>query len=114
DLAAINIQRGRDLGLGTLNETRQALGLAPYTDFSQITSDQGTVAALRQAYGSVDAIDLWTGGLSESHAAGAMVGPTFQAIIARRFGNLHDAGRLGDPDQGSRPRTRDAIHGTHL
>ena len=27
DLAAINIQRGHDLGLGTLNETREALGI---------------------------------------------------------------------------------------
>ena len=34
DLAAINIQRARDLGLGTLNETREALGLERYTDFS--------------------------------------------------------------------------------
>ena len=33
DLAAINIQRARDLGLGTLNETREALGLDPYTTF---------------------------------------------------------------------------------
>jgi peroxidase len=29
DLAAINIERGHDLGLGTLNETRGALGLPP-------------------------------------------------------------------------------------
>jgi len=114
DLAAINIQRGRDLGLGTLNETRQALGLAPYTDFSQITSDQGTVAALRQAYGSVDAIDLWTGGLSESHAAGAMVGPTFQAIIARQFENLRDGDRLWYQNQGFDPQTLQAIEGTTL
>src|SRR3954449_3946517 len=35
DLAAINIQRAHDLGLGTLNETREALGLAPYTSFDQ-------------------------------------------------------------------------------
>ena len=56
DLAAINIQRGRDLGLGTLNETRKALGLAPYTSFSQITSDAQTAAALQKAYGTVDKV----------------------------------------------------------
>jgi predicted transposase YbfD/YdcC len=47
DLAAINIQRGHDLGLGTLNETREALGLTSYTSFEQITDDAGTVAALK-------------------------------------------------------------------
>src|SRR6185369_10651103 len=74
DLAAINIQRAHDLGLGTLNQTRVALGFAAYTDFDQITSDPMTAAALKTAYGSVDAIDLWTGGLAENHAAGALVG----------------------------------------
>ena len=44
DLAAINIQRGHDLGLGTLNETREALHLTPYTSFEQLTSDPGTLA----------------------------------------------------------------------
>src|SRR3954447_14762946 len=68
DLAAINIERGRDLGLGTLNQTREALGLQAYTDFAQITHDQGTVDALRQAYGDVDRIDLWAGGLAEDLA----------------------------------------------
>ena len=51
DLAAINIQRGRDLGLGTLNETRKALGLEDYTRFGQITDDRdggGDEDGLRQ------------------------------------------------------------------
>ena len=50
DLAAINIQRGHDLGLGTLNQTREALGLTPYTSFDQVSSDPETAAALAQAY----------------------------------------------------------------
>ncbi len=69
DLAAINIQRARDLGLGTLNQTREALGLDPYTDFSQITSDPETLAGLKAAYGNVNNVGLWTGGLSENHVA---------------------------------------------
>ena len=73
DLAAINIQRGRDMGLGTLNETPEALGLTPYTSFDQVTSDPETAAALEQVYGSVDAIDLWVGGLAEDHAEGAVM-----------------------------------------
>ena len=78
DLAAINIERGRDLGLGTLNETRVALGLDPYTSFDQITSDPETAANLATAFGSdVDKVDLWTGGLAENHVDGAMVGETF-------------------------------------
>ena len=94
DLAAINIQRGRDLGLQTLNGTREALGLPAYTSFGQITDDAATVAALRQAFGDVDAVDLWTGGLSEAPAPGAFVGPTFAAIIADQFAALRDGDRL--------------------
>src|SRR5262245_34343375 len=90
DLAAINIQRGHDLGLGTLNETRAALGLTPYTEFSQITHDTDTVAALQATFGDVNKIDLWTGGLSEKHVAGGLVGETFSMIIGHQFEALRD------------------------
>jgi len=68
DLIAIDIQRERDLGLSTLNQTRTALGLTPYTDFSQITSDPSVQTHLKEVYGSVDTVDLFIGGLAENHA----------------------------------------------
>jgi peroxidase len=114
DLAAINIQRGRDLGLGTLNETRMALGLAPYTSFSQITNDPQTAAALQKAYGTVDKVDLWTGGLAENHSPGAAIGPTFGKIIADQFTALRDGDRLFFENQGFDPKTLATIKQTTL
>lgn len=114
DLAAINIQRGRDLGLGTLNETRAALGLEPYTDFGQITEDAATADALRAAFGTVDQIDLWTGGLSEDLAPGAFVGATFATVIAGQFERLRDGDRLWYRNQGFDPETLAEIEGTTL
>jgi peroxidase len=87
---AINIERGHDLGLGTLNETRAALGLAPYTTFEQLTTDPGTLAGLKATFTSIDQVDLWTGGLSEHHMPGAMIGETFGLIIAHQFEALRD------------------------
>lgn len=94
DLAAVNIQRGHDLGLGSLNQTRAALGLRPYTSFAQITDDAATVAAMTQVYGSIDQVDLWTGGLAERSASGAMVGQTFRTIIGDQFERLRDGDRF--------------------
>jgi len=90
DLAATNIQRGRDLGLPSLNQMRVALGFPAYTSFSQITSDSTVVLALQNAYGDIDKVDLWVGGLAEFPATAAMVGPTFQAIIIDQFTRLRD------------------------
>ena len=114
DLAAINLQRGRDLGLGTLNETRIALGLMPYTSFAQITSDATTAAALQAAYGDVNQVELWIGGLAENHLSGAMVGQTFDVIIAQQFTNLRDGDRFWYQNQGFDPATMNAIESTTL
>jgi len=114
DLASINLQRGRDLGLGTLNETRVALGLKPYTSFSAITSDAATAAALKAAYGDVNKVELWIGGLAENHVPGAMVGQTFNVIIAQQFQNLRDGDRLWYQNQGFDAATMRAIESTTL
>jgi peroxidase len=115
DLAAINIQRGRDLGLGTLNETREALGLTPYASFDQISSDPTTVEALKLAYNdNIDSIDLWTGGLAEDHTEGAMIGQTFGLIIAHQFENLRDGDRYWFENQGFDAKTLAQIENTTL
>ncbi|HYH20666.1 MAG TPA: peroxidase family protein [Azospirillum sp.] len=114
DLAAINIQRGRDMGLETLNGTREALGMEPYDDFADITDDAATVEALKRAFKTVDEVDLWTGGLSEGHADGAVVGPTFQRIIADQFEALRDGDRFWYQNQGFDAETLEEIENTTL
>src|SRR5262249_50086724 len=115
DLASINIERGRDLGLGTLNETREALGLKPYTSFDQITHDADTAAALAKAYNNhIDSVDLWTGGLAEDAVNGGMVGQTFSDIIATQFENLRDGDRLWYQNQGFDAQTLATINNTTL
>jgi peroxidase len=114
DLIAIDIQRERDVELGTLNQTRQALHLPPYTSFAQLTSDPVLQANFASVYGNVNAVDLFMGGLAEAHAPGANVGPTFQAIIADQFQRL----RAGDSffwlNEGFDPQTASTIANTTL
>jgi len=114
DLAAINIQRGHDLGLGTLNQTRAALGLTTYTSFDEISSDPVTAAALEEAYGSVDAIDLWAGGLAEDHVAGGVIGSTFARIIGDQFTALRDGDQYYFENQNFDEQTLNEIKGTTL
>jgi hypothetical protein len=90
DLAALNIQRGRDHGLPTYSEYREALvGEAP-SGFSDITADPVVQTRLEAAYGTVDRVDLWVGGLAEDHLEGAIVGPVFHAILTDQFVRVRD------------------------
>ncbi|HBE68654.1 MAG TPA: hypothetical protein DDW52_10955 [Planctomycetaceae bacterium] len=94
DLAAINIQRGRDLGLPSYNQARIDFGLEPAATFADITSDETAQAKLRSAYESVEDIDVWVGGIAEDHVSGSMVGPLFQAILVDQFVRLRNADRF--------------------
>jgi Ca2+-binding RTX toxin-like protein len=93
DLAALNIQRGRDHGLPSYVAMRAALGLAPKTTFAQITDDPQVAARLAAVYGTVDKIDLWVGGLAETPLPGGMVGELFSVVMIEQFARLRD----GDP-----------------
>lgn len=93
DLAALNIQRGRDHGLADYNSIRAAYGLPRVTSFAGITPNVASQNKLRDLYGTVDNIDLWTGGLAEAHAPGSSVGPLFQRIMGRQFSALRNGDR---------------------
>ncbi len=94
DLAALNIQRGRDHGLPSYNDTRRALGLRPAEDFDDVTSDTDIQSRLSALYDDVGDIDLWIGGLAEDPLAGAMLGELFHTIVAKQFTALRDGDRF--------------------
>ena len=94
DLAALNIQRGRDHGLTDYNSMRVAYGLPRLSTFDQITIDSDIASRLSQAYNAdIDIIDPWIGGLAEDHVGGGQVGPLFRAIILDTFTRLRDGDR---------------------
>ena len=90
DLAALNIQRGRDHGLADYNTVRRAYGLPVVRRVAEITSDADMQASLLSLYGNLDSLDLWIAGLAEDHLPGSSVGPTFQRIIADQFERTRD------------------------
>lgn len=101
DLAAINIQRGRDHGLPNFNGVREAFGLPKVESFAQITQDPEKIAKLEQAYGTIDKLDPWVGMLCEDHVPGSGVGQTIQAVLVDQFERLRDGDRFwyqNDPD----------------
>lgn len=86
DLASLNIQRGRDHGIGSLNEVRTALGLDPYAEYSELTGgDAALASAFAQVYRSIDDVDLWIGGLAEAAFNQSMLGETFTRILFDQF-----------------------------
>ena len=117
DLASLNIQRGRDHGVPSYNHVRVAYGLPAVASFADITSDPVVQEQLREAYGDVDLIDLWPGGLAEDHVAGADVGETFRTIISDQFRRLRDGDRFwyeNDTYFLSHPDLLEQIRGTTL
>lgn len=96
DLAAINIQRGRDHGLPPYVDWREPCGLSSIRTWEDLEVVAGPNSAnrMRRAYANIDDIDLFVGGLSERPVRGGLVGPTFACIIAQQFSNLRKGDRF--------------------
>lgn len=94
DLAARNIQRGRDHRIPTFNAARAALGLSRRQDFSEISSDSEIVTALESVYERVQDIDGFTGALAEDRVAGSSFGELLRASWAADFTRLRDGDRF--------------------
>lgn len=100
DLAAVNIQRGRDVGLPSYNDARRGLGLQPATAFltthrqQGITSDPEVAARFASIYKSVEQVDFWIGGISEDPVNGGLVGQLFSKVLTDQFTRLRDGDRF--------------------
>lgn len=117
DLAALNIQRGRDHGVGDYNTVRRAYGLPDVESLAEISSESSVRRSLAAAYDSIDDLDLWVGALAEDHAAQAMVGETLQTIIADQFRRLRAGDRFwfeNDPYFLANPGLLDRVRTTTL
>ncbi len=88
DLAALNIQRGRDHGLDDYNAYRQYFLGNAATTFADINPD--VVDELSTAYSDVNDIDIWVGLLSEKPQAGSVLGPSITAILKDQFQRVRD------------------------
>lgn len=94
DLAALNLQRGRDHGLPSYNDARRELGLEPARSFGDITSRPGLAERLAAAYDHVEDVDIWAGGLAEDPVPGSQLGRLFHRIVRDQFEALRDGDRF--------------------
>ena len=112
DLAAVNIQRGRDHGLrrfveyesycseDILKRIAQSKSKPVYRkiqDFEDLQTrnfDSETIAKMKQVYQSVEDIDFFSGGLSEPPLPDGLVGKTFGCVIATQFERLRKCDRF--------------------
>ncbi|XP_060065121.1 thyroid peroxidase-like [Ylistrum balloti] len=93
DLAALNIQRGRDHGIPPYNAYRKKFGLNRLNNFNNMPDhNNGARGALKDVYSHVNDIDLYAGAMSEKKTSDGLLGPTFSAMLAKQFKKL----KLGD------------------
>lgn len=97
DLGALNVMRGRDMGLPDYNTARVAFNLPPKASWNEINpklfkQNPGLEQSLRSAYKDrLDNIDAYVGGMLESDGR---PGELFRAVIKDQFIRLRDADRF--------------------
>lgn len=100
DLASLDIQRGRDHGVGDYNALREGLGLTTYASLDAFAAanriDPKARAALKDVYGAdgIGELDAVVGGLLERPVAGSMLGETFHLLTVMQFETLRDGDRF--------------------
>jgi len=90
DLAALNIQRGRDHGLPSYADARWYWGLTVPSSFADVGSDPAVHARLASVYATVEDIDLWVGALAEDPVNGGHVGELMFIVMKHQFESLRD------------------------
>lgn len=93
DLPAINLLRGRELGLSSYNDAREGFGLPRVVDWSD-AFDENAAARLSSIYSDPDQVDLFAGGICEKGILPGHTGPLITAVLHRQIEDLRDADRF--------------------
>ncbi|XP_029163989.1 peroxidasin homolog [Nylanderia fulva] len=97
DLAAMNIQRGRDHGIPGYLEWRDYCNMSRAETFEHLAGEisSGRVRQkLRELYGHPGNIDVWVGGILEDQLPGEKVGPLFKCLLLEQFQRTRDGDRF--------------------
>eukprot|EP00111_Clytia_hemisphaerica_P024273 TCONS_00071582-protein len=98
DLLAINIQRGRDHGLQTYGHYRKLCKLPPLNSWKEAEDKKVFFKAAREGLQRIfkhpNDVDLYAAGVSEIHATGSELGPTFQCLVKKQFLAIRDGDRF--------------------
>lgn len=94
DLAALNIQRGRDHGIPDYNTLREDYGLPRVENFEDITSDPEILDRLKTVYKDINSIDPFAGALAEDHLPGSSMGELLTTAWLEQFEALRDGDRF--------------------
>lgn len=109
DLAALNIQRGRDHGIPGYNDVREAYGLLRKASIDDITSNALLRSNLKAAYGgdNPDIIDPWVGALAEDPVdSKTAVGELLKKGLLDQFLRLRDGDRFWFENDPTLPKWR--------
>ncbi|KAJ8288623.1 hypothetical protein COCON_G00012820 [Conger conger] len=97
DLAAMNIQRGRDHGIPSYNDYRVFCNLTSAHTFDDLRNeirDPSVREKLQRLYGTPLNIDLFPALMAEDVVPGSRLGPTLMCLLATQFRRLRDGDRF--------------------
>ncbi|XP_076623399.1 peroxidasin [Colletes latitarsis] len=97
DLAAMNIQRGRDHALPGYLEWRRFCNMSRVETFEDLAGDIRSARVrqkLRELYGHPGNMDVWVGGVLEDQLPNAKVGPLFKCLLLEQFKRTRNGDRF--------------------
>ncbi|XP_078041721.1 peroxidasin [Augochlora pura] len=97
DLAAMNIQRGRDHALPGYLEWRRFCNMSYVETFEDLAGEIRNAKVrqkLRELYGHPGNIDVWVGGVLEDQLPNAKVGPLFRCLLLEQFKRTRNGDRF--------------------
>ncbi|KAJ8687556.1 hypothetical protein QAD02_023350 [Eretmocerus hayati] len=97
DLAAMNIQRGRDHAIPAYLDWRHYCNMSTVNSFDELESeirDPKVRSKLKELYGHPGNIDVWVGGILEDQMPDSKVGPLFKCLLSEQFQRMRDGDRF--------------------